>query len=88
MSESTWRARFVHPQHPWRDFERPFSDAREIPPASIRKPGTLAGMPAVDIYLLSDSIAWPDECVFTYTRSVVGDLRSHEPPEHCLDLEG
>ncbi|MDR6611101.1 hypothetical protein J2Y42_000513 [Leifsonia sp. 1010] len=43
-------------------------------------------MPAHDIYLLSDSAPWPDHCVYTYTQSVIGDLRSHEPPEYCLDL--
>jgi hypothetical protein len=77
----------VHPQHPWRDFEHPFADGREIPPATIRKPRSWAGMPAFDIYLLSDTVAWPDECVFTYTETVVGDLRTHRPPEYCLDLE-
>jgi len=86
LGYNTWRASFRHPQHPWRDFEHSFYDDRKIPPASIRRPSYLAGMPAHDIYLLSDSAPWPDHCVYTYTQSVIGDLRSHEPPEYCLDL--
>ncbi|WP_431220065.1 hypothetical protein [Leifsonia xyli] len=87
MSENTWRAAFAHPQHPWRDFELSFSEPREVPPASIRRPSSLAGMPAFDIYLLSDSEPWPSSVIFTYTQSVLGDLRDHRPPEYCLDLD-
>ncbi|MGO4533366.1 hypothetical protein [Leifsonia sp. 2MCAF36] len=86
MSDSTWRAEFVHPQHPWRDFEHTFVDEREFPPAHIRRTASLAGMPAVDIYLLSDSEPWPESCVFTYTQSLLGDLADHHPPEYCLDM--
>ena len=86
MTEDTWRADFVHPQHPWRDFEHTFPDGRELPPASIRRPSSLAGVPAFDIYLLSDSEPWPAASTFTYTQSVFGDLRDHVPPEYCLDM--
>lgn len=87
MDENTWHAAFVHPQHPWRDFEHTFSDPREVPPAAIRRPSTVAGLPAFDIYLLSDSAPWPASSTFTYSRSVMGELRDHEPPEYGLDLD-
>ena len=86
MSENTWRAAFVHPQHPWRDFEHVFP-SREFPPASIRRPSSLAGMPAFDVYLLSDSEPWPEASTFTYTQTVLGELSEHTPPEHSLDME-
>ena len=86
MSDSTWHASFVHPQHPWRDFEHTFPGDREVPPATIRRPASLAGMPAIDIYLLSDSEPWPASCVFTYTESVPGTLADHQPPDYCLDM--
>lgn len=87
MSDMTWRAAFVHPQHPWRDFEHHFGE-RELPPASIRRPSSLAGMTAFDVYLLSDSEPWPAGSTFTYTQTVLGDLRDHTPPEYCLDMDG
>ncbi|MFP3464146.1 hypothetical protein [Leifsonia sp. SIMBA_070] len=87
MNEDTWRASFVHPQHPWRDFEHHFSGDREVPPAHIRRPSSLAGMPAFDLYLLSDSEPWPSGSTYTYTQSVLGHLGEHEPPEYCLDME-
>ncbi|MDR6972987.1 hypothetical protein [Leifsonia shinshuensis] len=87
MSEETWRAAFVHPQHPWRDFQRTLPVCGEVPPAAIRRPGSLAGMPAFDVYLLSDSSPWPAASTYTYTQSVLGDLRDHRPPEFSIDLE-
>ena len=87
MDEITWRAAFVHPQHPWRDFEHTFREARGVPPASIRRPSTVAGLPAFDVYLLSDSEPWPASSTFTYSRTVLGDLRDHQPPEFGLDLD-
>ena len=86
MSDTTWRAAFVHPQHPWRDFEHHFA-GREYPPASIRRPSSLAGMEAFDVYLLSDSEPWPGGSTFTYSQTVLGDLRDHTPPEYCLDMD-
>jgi hypothetical protein len=79
VSDNTWHATFVHPQHPWRDFEHTFEGDREIPPASIRRPALLAGMPAVDVYLLSDSEPWPASSVFTYTAVDVYLLSDSEP---------
>ena len=86
MSDTIWRAAFVHPQHPWRDFEHHF-DPREFPPASIRRPSSLAGMPAFDVYLLSDSEPWPAASTFTYTQTIVGDLSDHTPPDYSLDMD-
>lgn len=86
MSDTSWRASFVHPQHPWRDFEHTFADEREHPPASIRREASLLGMPSVDVYLLSDSGPWPASSVFTYTESVVGGFADHRPLDYSLDL--
>ncbi|WP_285115652.1 hypothetical protein [Leifsonia sp. fls2-241-R2A-40a] len=87
MSDETWRAEFHHPQHPWRDFAHEFASGREYPPASIRRPSSLAGMPAHDVYLLSDSEPWPAAATYTYTQSIVGSLREHPAPEYNLDMD-
>jgi hypothetical protein len=87
VTDSSWRAVFAHPQHPWRDFERVIGGAREVPPAAIRLPGSLAGLPAYRIYLLSDSEDWPQSSTYTFTQSVPGRMSDDEPPEYCLDLE-
>ncbi|WP_374008509.1 hypothetical protein [Leifsonia sp. LS-T14] len=87
MRASTWRADFVHPQHPWRDYHRHLPLTGEVPPAAIRTPGVLIGLPAYDIYLLSDSEPWPISCTYTYTQSILGDLSEDGPPEYSIDLD-
>jgi len=86
VSDKTWLAAFVHPQHPWRDFEHTFTEEREYPPASIRRPASLAGMSSVDVYLLSDSAAWPVSSVFTYTESLIGEPSDHLPAEFGIEM--
>lgn len=87
MTGSSWRAVFAHPQHPWRDFERVIPGEREIPPAEIRLPSSLAGLPAYTVYLLSDSSPWPEYSTYTYSESVPGRMSEHQPPEYALDLD-
>ncbi|MEN0083182.1 MAG: hypothetical protein AAGC66_00305 [Leifsonia sp.] len=82
----TWLAIFQHPQHPWRNFEHSFPRSHQLPPAAIRTPSLLAGMPAYDVYLLSDSTAWPAAATFTYTESVLGSLADTEPVDHTIDM--
>src|SRR5438094_674816 len=69
----SWRCEFRHTQHPWRDTDVNVEVGGEVPPPAIRRRATLAGLPAFDVYLLSDSARWPSSAVFTYVQTVTGE---------------
>ena len=64
----------------------PFPSPTRSPPAAIRRPSSLAGLPAYDIYLLSDSTDWPTSSTYTFTETVLGSLADNDAPENGIDL--
>jgi hypothetical protein len=83
----SWRCDFRHLQHPWRDSQELIDVGGDVPPAAIRRRTTFAGVPAFDVYFLSDSEPWPEAAVFTYAQTVTSatDLPADVLP-YTIDL--